>query len=129
LLASANDFVGPSRGFRMGDRQQRARPNRLNRRWGLGVATLGIALAATACGNMIYAVNVNAAANKLEEAKQLGAEQWAPYEYYYAREHMLKAQSEAAEADYGDAAELASISEDYAIKAIRIAKATRGAAQ
>jgi len=129
LLASANDFVGPSRGFRMSDRQQRARPSSLNRRRGVGAVALGVAFAVTGCGNMIYAVNVNAAANKLEEAKELGAEQWAPYEYYYAKEHMLKAQSEAAEADYGDAAELASVSEEYAIKAIRIAKATRGAAK
>ncbi len=113
----------------MGDRQQRARPNSLNRRLGVCAFAIGAAFAVTGCGNMIYAVNVNAAANKIEEAKELGAEQWAPYEYYYAKEHMLKAQSEAAEADYGDAAELASVSEEYAIKAIRIAKATRGAAK
>jgi hypothetical protein len=115
----------------MGDRQQQARPDSLNRRQGVGAVAIAfaVAFAVTGCGNMIYAVNVNAAANKIEEAKQLGAEQWAPYEYYYAKEHILKAQSEAAEADYGDAAELASISEEYAIKAIRIAKATRGAAK
>lgn len=80
------------------------------------------------CGNTLYAVQVNAASSKVEEARALGAEQYAPYEYYYAKEHLEKAQSEAAEADYSDAVDLAEASEDYADKAIRLAReAHRGA--
>lgn len=84
--------------------------------------------ATTGCGNTIYAIQANAASSKVEEARALGAEQYAPYEYYYAKEHLEKAQSEAAEADYSDAVDLAEASEDYADKAIRLAReAHRGA--
>jgi len=85
-------------------------------------------LTTAGCGNTLYAVQVNAASSKVEEARALGAEQYAPYEYYYAKEHLEKAQSEAAEADYSDAVDLAEASEDYADKAIRLAReAHRGA--
>ena len=90
-------------------------------------AILCAAVLTVGCGNMIYAVNVNAAANKLEEAAEIDAERLAPYEYYTAREHFQKAQREAAEADYGDAADLAGIAEEYAIQAIKVARAARGA--
>lgn len=80
------------------------------------------------CGGTLYAVKANAAAGKLEEARELGAEQYAPYEYFYAKEHLQKAQTEAAEADYGDAADLAQASEEYASKAIHLTReARRGA--
>src|SRR5215471_5343631 len=52
------------------------------------------------CGNTIYAIKVGSAAKKVEEAHELGAEKLAPYEYYYAKAHLEKAQEEAAEADY-----------------------------
>ena len=82
----------------------------------------------TGCGNTLYAINANSAASKVEEAHALGAEEYAPYEYYAAREHLLKAQSEAAEADYSDAITLASESEEFAEKAIRLTReARRGA--
>ena len=83
---------------------------------------------AVGCGNTLYAIQVNAAASKVEEAKELGAERLAPYEYYYAKEHLEKAETEASEADYGDAINLASVSEEYADKAIRLSReAHRGA--
>ncbi len=91
-------------------------------------AAVCLALGAMGCGNTLYAVAANGADNKLTEAKELGAEKLAPYEYYYAREHLKKAQSEASEADYGDARKLANIAEEYADKAIRLARdAHRGA--
>ena len=94
----------------------------------LAVAFGVAGVAAAGCGNTIYAVQVNAASNKVEEAHELGAEQYAPYEYYYAKEHLEKAQTEAAEADYSDAVDLAEASEEYADKAIRLAReAHRGA--
>ena len=87
-----------------------------------------LALCAVGCGNTIYAIQVNAASSKLEEAHELGAEKFAPYEYYYAREHLEKAQSEASEADYSDAINLAEVAEEYADKAIQLARdAHRGA--
>jgi len=85
-------------------------------------------LCSVGCGNVLYAAQANSAASKLEEARELGAEQYAPYEYFYAKEHLQKAQSEAAEADYSDAVDLADASEEYADKAIRLAReAHRGA--
>jgi len=83
---------------------------------------------ATGCGNTLYAIEMSSASSKLEEAHELGAEQYAPYEYWFAYEHVEKAQSEAAEADYGDALKLAEQGEEYAEKAIKLARdAHRGA--
>lgn len=80
------------------------------------------------CGNTLYAFNVNAATSKLEEARELGAEEYAPYEYTMAMEHITKAQTEAAEADYSDAAALSAAAEEYADKAIELSReAHRGA--
>lgn len=80
------------------------------------------------CGHVLYAMEVNSASSKLAEARELGAEEYAPYEYYMAKEHLDKARTEAAEADYQDAAELSSESEDYADKAIQLSReAHRGA--
>jgi hypothetical protein len=92
----------------------------------LGLAVLG--LLALGCGNTLYAIQMSAASAKLEEARELGAEQYAPYEYWFAVQHIDKAQSEASEADYSDAVNLASIGEEYAEKAIQLARdAHRGA--
>jgi hypothetical protein len=82
------------------------------------------------CGNTMYAVQANSASGKLEEARELGAELYAPYEYFYAKEHLQKAQTEAAEADYGDALDLAEESNAYAERALRLTReARRGAAR
>lgn len=80
------------------------------------------------CGNTWYAFKANSASGKLEQARELGAEQSAPYEYFYAKEHLQKAQTEAAEADYSDAVDLAGASEEYADKAIRRAQEARSGA-
>jgi hypothetical protein len=108
-VPSVNDSHGPSR-------------------WWVAIA-FGLSVAATTgCGNTLYAIQANSAASKLEEAQELGAEQYAPYEYFYAKEHLQKAQSEAAEADYSDAVDLAETSEEYAEKAVRLTReAHRGA--
>jgi len=68
---------------------------------------------------------VGSASSKVEEARVLGAEQLAPYEYYYAREHLEQAQFEAAEASYSDAAHYAETAEEYATKAVEVARAAR----
>ena len=76
------------------------------------------ATSVTGCGNSLYVLRVNAASVRLEEARTAGAEQIAPYEYTLAKEHLDKAMSEAAEADYGDAFNLANEAADYADQAI-----------
>jgi hypothetical protein len=92
------------------------------------LAALGAAIAMTGCGGTLYAISANSAASKVEQAKALDAEKLAPYEYYYAREHLTKAMSEAAEGDYGDAIDLADTAEEYADKAIKLSReAHRGA--
>ncbi len=72
------------------------------------------------CGGVYYTVSVNAAQARLEQARQMGAESQAPYEYYFAREHLRQAQVEASEASYSDAAGYAETAELYAQKAIDV---------
>jgi hypothetical protein len=87
-----------------------------------------LTLGTVGCGNTLYAIQVNSASGKLAEARELGAEKYAPYEYYFASEHLDKAQHEASEADYSDAINLAEVAEEYADKAIQLARdAHRGA--
>jgi hypothetical protein len=89
-------------------------------------AALSCALAG--CGGIHYAIAINAAASRVEEAKALGADQLAPYEYYFATEHLQQAQIEATEASYSDAANLAEEAEEHANTAIQLsqkAKRTR----
>lgn len=82
----------------------------------------------TGCGHALYAIAANSASSKVEEARELGAEQYATYDFYLATEHLHKAQTEASEADYSDAANLAEAAEEHADKAIRLAReAHRGA--
>lgn len=96
----------------------------------LYAAVLCVAPALTGCGSVYYSVNVSAATARLEQARQMGAEQAAPYEYYFAREHLRQAQVEAADASYGDAAGFAETAEIYAQKAIdRIQAQKRGEGQ
>ena len=76
----------------------------------------------------MYAIQASSAAGKVEEAKHLGAEQLAPYEYTFAREHLTKASSEAAQGDYSDAIDYAEVAEEYADRAIKLTReAHRGA--
>jgi len=95
----------------------------------LSIVALGTATwcALAGCGGVHYAIVINAASARVEEAKAVGAEQLAPYEYYYAKEHLEQAQLEAAEASYSDAADLAQEAESYANKAIELAQTARRA--
>lgn len=84
-----------------------------------------VAPALSGCGSVYYLVSVNAASSRLEQARAMGAESTAPFEYYYAREHLHQAQVEAQEASYGDAAAYAETAESYAQKAIDLTAAAR----
>lgn len=90
-----------------------------------GVLGLVVASVLTGCGGLYYGVTVSSASARVEEARVLGAETLAPYEYYYAREHLEQAQFEAAEASYSDAAHYAETAEEYASKAVEIARAAK----
>jgi len=83
------------------------------------------ALSGTGCGGVDYAIAVNAAASRVDEAKAAGAEQLAPYEYYHAKEQLEQAEVEAAEASYSHAANLAEQAEQYARKAVELAQIAR----
>lgn len=99
-----------------------------DRRVWVWTLTVAVSTALLGCGNTIYAIKASSASNKLAEAQELGAEELAPYEYYYAKAHLEQAQSEAAEADYSDAINFAEVTEEYADKAIRLTReAHRGA--
>jgi hypothetical protein len=74
------------------------------------------------CGNALYASRITQASDEVARAEQLGAATRAPYEYYYALEHLRKARTEAAEADYGAAIELAQTAFDYANRAVQVAQ-------
>jgi hypothetical protein len=92
----------------------------------IAVGAVGSAL--LGCGGVTYAFAVNSAASRVEEAKALGADQLAPYEYYFAAEHLRQAQIEAGEASYSDATNLAEEAETHANTAIELsqkAKRTR----
>jgi len=91
-------------------------------RW---VFVLPVAALVSGCGGGLYLVQVNAAETRLEEARALGAAETAPYEYYYAHEHLVKARTEAAEASYGDAIACAKVAEAYAEKAVAAAKGAK----
>jgi hypothetical protein len=69
----------------------------------------------------LYAVRVTQATAELQRAEQLDAARRAPYEYFYALEHLKKARSEAVEADFGDAAALAELAYRHAERAVQVA--------
>ena len=87
---------------------------------GTALGTVGVG-----CGGVYYAATVNAASSRLEHARELGAETHAPYEYYFAKEHLKQAMVEASEASYGDAAQYAETAEEYANKAVELSQAAK----
>lgn len=90
-------------------------------RWVLSCLFL-VALPSLGCGNTLYALRVTRATDALARAEQLEAATRAPYEYHFALEHLKKARSEAANADFGDAERLASVALEYANRAVQLAQ-------
>lgn len=97
------------------------RTQKLSYRLG-AIFALALLPGVTGCGGVLYSVSVFGAESKLEAAEALGAERYAPYEYWYAREHLQKAKEEAALADYGDAIDFADTAQEFAEKASTLAK-------
>jgi uncharacterized protein DUF4398 len=89
-----------------------------------------LAAALSGCGGVYYSTAVTSAQARVEHARSMGAEQAAPFEYYYAKEHLRQAQVEANLASYSDAAAFAEVAETYAQRAIdRIHAARRSEAK
>ncbi|MFI5298099.1 MAG: DUF4398 domain-containing protein [Polyangiales bacterium] len=88
-------------------------------------AVSGAAWMIAGCGGVLYTAKINAVEAKVENAKELGAEASAPYEYYSARERVQKAKEEASRADYQDAVDLLDEAETFADKAVAQAGAVR----
>lgn len=65
----------------------------------------------------MYMVHIRPAERAVEQAKQVKASQLAPYEYHYAKAHLVEARKEASEARYEDAVRYAETAEEYAVKA------------
>src|SRR5436305_14645176 len=91
------------------------------------VAMMVLCVLMSGCGGVYYMVNINSAESRLEQARQMGAETQAPFEYYYAKEHLRQAQIEASEASYSDAINYAETAEEFAKKAVQLSQAARGA--
>jgi uncharacterized protein (DUF342 family) len=83
----------------------------------------------TGCGNAIYAYQASSATSKLEEARQLGADEHATYDYTMAAEHLSKSREEAAEADYSDAIRFAETAERHAAQAVALSREAQRASR
>jgi lipoprotein NlpI len=88
-------------------------------------AIFAVFVSLAGCGGVQYSVVAGGASSRLEEAKALGADQLAPYEYYFAKEHLEQAEIEAAAASYSDAVTLAHEAEEHAVAAIELTKKAR----
>jgi hypothetical protein len=89
---------------------------------------MAAALFAMGCGNTLYLVQVTQAEEAFEEARELGAEQYSPYEYYAAEVRLKEAKMQAAQAEYGNASDLSDEATEYAERAIVNAKKSRNLA-
>lgn len=85
-------------------------------------AFAALALSLCQCGPILYTYAIGDAAQLIEEARQAGAEQQSPYEYFLAREHLEKAREFAGEAEYQNALDMAAAAEDSARQARDIAR-------
>lgn len=85
-------------------------------------AFAALALSLCQCGPILYTSAIGDAAQLIEEARQAGAEQQSPYEYFLAREHLEKAREFAGEAEYQNALDMAAAAEESARQARDIAR-------
>lgn len=83
-------------------------------------------MATISCGSSLHLVKEARAQRSFQEARELGAERYAPFEFYAAETRLMEAKRQAAHAEYGTAAQLSDAAERYSQNAIRIAKQARG---
>ena len=96
----------------------------MGRRLGNTLLVVAVALLG-GCGPVEYTAVILDASEAISEARAADAHVNAPYEYYYAKEHIRKAREEAGYADYQAAIELGRTAEEYATKARDIARNRR----
>jgi hypothetical protein len=89
------------------------------------LAVVAVVTCSAGCGGIAYTARANSVAGKVEAAKEVQAEQYAPYYYYAAKERVEKASQEAARADYDDALDLLDEAEADADQAVQQAEAVR----
>lgn len=94
-----------------------------------GLSLILLLLGAVGCGSTVYLVEVRHAERHFEEARELGAEAHAPYEYYSAKVRIDQAKRQAAIAEYGAAAKLSERADDFALQAIQKTKKSRSLAR
>jgi len=95
---------------------------RLHRCAWLVLVSLAVGVVAAGCGPTFYTINTIPAASAVAEAEEAGAVENAPYEYWYAHEHLMKAREEASEASYEDAVRYAEMAEEFGSKARELAR-------
>jgi hypothetical protein len=81
-----------------------------------------LALVAAGCGPVGYTAVLLDATQAVEEARQEGAGETAPYEYYFATAHLEKAREEAGRAEYQHAMEQAGTAQEYGVRARDLAR-------
>lgn len=89
------------------------------------VSLAALCMSTEGCGGIAYTARANSVAGRVEAAREVQAEQYAPYYYYSATERVKKAQEEAARADYDDALDLLDEAEADADQAVQQAEAVR----
>lgn len=85
-------------------------------------AVVTAAVVFAACGPSLYTFNLVPASQAVEQARQANAAEHAPYEYFYARSYLDKAQEEAGEANYQDAIRFAEQANEFGTKARDLAR-------
>lgn len=80
---------------------------------------------ASGCGAASYSYYSVRAARSLEQAKQIDAQQQAPYEHTMAEAYLRKAREASSEAQYQDAIHFAQWSERMSDRALEIARERR----
>lgn len=88
-----------------------------------------IVLSSSSCGSSLHLIKEQRAQRAFQEARELGAEEYAPYEFYAAQTRISEAKRQAAAAEYGTAAQLSQEASVFAEQAIAISKNARSSPQ
>ncbi len=85
------------------------------------LVTLCLAALTVSCGPVQYSHYILQATGIMAEAEEAQAEEEAPYEYTYAREHLDQARREVGYSDFQEAVKCARVAREYGEKARDIA--------
>lgn len=85
------------------------------------ILIISLILFCFSCGPIEYSAVILGANEAIAEAEENNAMELAPYEYWYAHEHLKKAREEVGYSEFQVASDYARIASEYAIKARDIA--------